>query len=142
MCVHGRRGTHHEHGGVRLILDVVVTCYFDHVVLYQRLLGSLCTKPVDHLEGGGGRERVGVGGGKGEGERGRGEGTERGRERMGAMFTALPGTMYMYLYSYSHAQYMRAVGSCTASRVAYLGVDSAGQVGPGLLDKWLPKLIL
>ena len=63
---------------------------------------------------------------------------------MGAVFTSLPGTMFMYLYSYSHTQYTRAVGSCTASRVAYtyLGIDSAGQVGPGLLDKWLPKLIL
>ena len=43
------RSTYQEHAGVRLIINLVVACNFYHVVLYQRLLGSFCTKSVDHL---------------------------------------------------------------------------------------------
>ena len=45
VCVY----TDHEHGRIRLVFDVVVAGYLHHVVLHQRLLGSLCTQPVDDL---------------------------------------------------------------------------------------------
>ena len=40
---------YHEHGGVWLVVDVVVASNLHHVVLDQRLLRSLSTQSVDHL---------------------------------------------------------------------------------------------